>query len=82
VHLDKKVGVLSLPIEAVVKHKDGGKQMVTRVLSIEKGRARTEKVSVKTGARNEREVEITDGLREGDRILVKPGSAEENAFKM
>jgi membrane fusion protein, macrolide-specific efflux system len=82
VHLDKKVGVLALPIEAVVKDKDGGKQTVTRVLSIEKGRARTEKVSVKTGARNERDVEITDGLKEGDRILVKPGSSDENEFKM
>jgi macrolide-specific efflux system membrane fusion protein len=85
VHLDKKVGVLSLPIEAVVKDKengkDNGKQYVTKVLSIQEGRAKTDKVEVKTGAKNDRDVEIVEGLKEGDRILVKPGSASENEYK-
>lgn len=82
VHLDKKPNVMSLPIEAVVKEKDSGKSFVTRVISAEKGPPKTEKVEVKTGAKNDRELEIRDGIKEGDRILIKPGSADENEYKM
>ena len=82
VHLDMKKGVLALPIEAVVKDKDSGKSSVTRVLSMEKGKNKTEKVEVKTGAKNDRELEVTSGIKEGDRILIRPGSSSENEYKM
>ena len=82
VHLDRKPNVFSLPIEAVVKEKDSGKSFVTKVLSLEGGKAKTEKVEIKTGAKNDREVEITDGVKEGDKILIKPASASENEYKM
>jgi len=82
VHLDRKPNVLALPIEAVVKEKDSGKSFVTKVLSLADGKAKTEKVEIKTGAKNDREIEITDGVKEGDKILIKPGSASENEYKM
>jgi len=82
VHLEKKPAVLSLPIEAVVKDKDSGRSLVTRVISMEKGKAATEKVTVKTGSRSDVSVEITSGIKEGDRILIRPGSADENEYKM
>jgi HlyD family secretion protein/macrolide-specific efflux system membrane fusion protein len=79
VHIDRKPQVIALPIEAVVKEKD--KSFVTRVLSTYKGKATTDKVEVHTGAKNDRQVEIVSGLKEGDRVLIKPGSAAENEEK-
>jgi HlyD family secretion protein/macrolide-specific efflux system membrane fusion protein len=81
IHLERKPNVTALPIEAVVKDKDSGKSFVTKVLSIQEGRAKTDKVAVKLGAKNDRQVEIVDGVKEGDRILIKPGSAAENEYK-
>jgi HlyD family secretion protein/macrolide-specific efflux system membrane fusion protein len=81
VHLDKKANVISLPIEAVVK--DKGKSYVTKVIgTVADGKAKTDKVEVKTGAKNDREIEVVDGVKEGDRVLVKPGSASDNEEKM
>jgi macrolide-specific efflux system membrane fusion protein len=82
VHLDNRTGVIAVPIEAVVKDKDKGTLTITRVVSIEKDRAKTEKVDVKVGAKNEREEEIVSGLKEGDRVLIKPGSSADNEEKM
>ena len=82
VHLDRKSNVLALPIEAVVKDKDSGKSFVTKVLSMEGGKAKTDKVEVKVGAKNDREVEIAEGLKEGDRVLIKPASSADNEYKM
>ena len=82
VHLDLKKGVLALPIEAVVKEKDAAKFFVTRVIALPQGKSKTEKIEVKTGAKNDREIEVTSGIKEGDRILVRPGSASENEYKM
>jgi membrane fusion protein (multidrug efflux system) len=79
IHIEKKEHVLILPIEAVVK--DKGKQMVTKVVPAEKGKKQVE-TEVKVGARNDREVEITDGLKEGDEVMIKPGSSAENEYKM
>jgi multidrug efflux pump subunit AcrA (membrane-fusion protein) len=80
IHVDTKGGVIALPIEAVVK--EGPKSFVHRVLGVEKGQQRTEKVEVKTGARNDREIEIASGVKEGDQVLIKPASSSENEFKM
>ena len=79
-HIETRSGVLSLPIEAIAK--ETGKSFVTRVLGDDKGKQRTEKVEVKVGARNDREVEVTSGLKEGDRVLIKPASSSENEVKM
>jgi HlyD family secretion protein/macrolide-specific efflux system membrane fusion protein len=80
IHIEKKEKVLSLPIEAVVK--EGGKQYVTRVTVGDKGKQKTDKVEVKVAARNEREVEITDGVKEGEQVVIKPASSAENEYKM
>jgi macrolide-specific efflux system membrane fusion protein len=80
IHIEKKEKVLALPIEAVVK--EGGKQFVQKVVMGEKGKQKTEKVEVKVGARNDREVEIASGIVEGDKVLIKPGSSAENEYKM
>ncbi len=80
VHIETRPKVLSLPIEAVVK--EGGKSTVTKVIAAAGGKQKTEKADVQAGARNDREVEITSGLNEGDEVLIKPGSASENEYKM
>lgn len=83
VHLEVKTNVVALPIEAVVRDKDTGKSHVTRVLDGEKkGTLKTEKIEVKLGAKNDRQVEITDGIKDGDRVLIRPASAAENEYKM
>ena len=79
IHVEKRERVLSLPIEAVVR--ESGKSLVTKVVG--EGEAqRTEKVEVKTGARNDREIEILSGVTEGERVMIKPASAADNEFKM
>jgi HlyD family secretion protein/macrolide-specific efflux system membrane fusion protein len=80
VHIETKKGILSLPIETVVK--DQGKQYVTVVSADAKGKQKTERTEVKIGARNDRELEIASGLNEGQRVLIKPASASDNEFKM
>jgi membrane fusion protein, macrolide-specific efflux system len=80
VHIDKKDHVLALPIEAVVK--ENGKQFVQKVVPLPNGKQKTDKVEVKVGARNDREVEIASGIAEGDKVLIKPGSSAENEYKM
>jgi HlyD family secretion protein/macrolide-specific efflux system membrane fusion protein len=80
IHIDKKTNVLSLPIEAVVK--ENGKQFVTKVVPGENGKQKTEKVEVALGARNDRALEITSGIKEGDKILIKPASSADNEYKM
>jgi membrane fusion protein, macrolide-specific efflux system len=80
VHIDVRPKVLSLPIEAVVK--DAGKYYVHKAGVGENGKPKTDKIEVKTGARNDRAVEITEGVEEGTRVLIKPNSSAENEFKM
>lgn len=80
IHLEEKPGVLTLPIEAVVKEK--GKSFVTRIVAGDDGRETTTQAEVEVGARNDREVELVAGLDEGARVLVKPASAAANETKM
>ncbi|MDB4965989.1 MAG: putative rane protein [Myxococcales bacterium] len=80
IHIEKKEKVLALPIEAVIK--EGGKQFVQKVVPAENGKQKTDKVEVKVGARNDREIEIASGIAEGDKVLIKPGSSAENEYKM
>ncbi|XXY46430.1 efflux RND transporter periplasmic adaptor subunit [Sorangium sp. So ce269] len=80
IRLDSKPAVVSLPIEAVSE--EGGKPTVTRVVDGPDGKQTTEKVEVALGARNDREVEILNGVPEGSRVLINPPSAAENETKM
>jgi HlyD family secretion protein/macrolide-specific efflux system membrane fusion protein len=80
IHIEKKEHVLSLPIEAVVK--ENGKQFVSKVVPAENGKQKTDKVEVAVGARNDREIEIASGIKEGDKVMIKPASSAENEYKM
>lgn len=80
IHLEARSGVITLPIEAVVKQ--GDRSLVTRVEEGPSGEQRTEKVEVTLGARNDREVELTGGIAEGDRVLIDPASAADNQMKL
>jgi membrane fusion protein, macrolide-specific efflux system len=83
IHLDAKQGVLVVPLEAIVK--ESGKTFVMRVMPIEKREkveTRTEKIEVTQGLRNDREVEINNGVSEGMRVLLRPASAAENETKL
>ncbi len=79
VHIETKPNVLFLPIEAVVK--EAGKAFVTKVTAGEGGKQKTDKVEIKTGVRNDRDVELVDGMKEGEKVLIKPASASENEVK-
>ncbi len=83
IHIDTRPGVLLLPIEAVTSEK--GKHFVTPLdaggtagagAAAGKGGRR----DVQVGARNDRDVEITTGLKEGDRVAIKPPASAEVKF--
>jgi macrolide-specific efflux system membrane fusion protein len=67
-------GVLLLPIEAVVTSKDQNKVTV-----IDDGgrQHRTTPREVTVGARNDRDVEIKTGLRQGERVMINPPAPAE-----
>jgi membrane fusion protein, macrolide-specific efflux system len=81
VHVETKHGALKLPIEAVVKEKTGA--FVNRVMGApdKGGKVRVERVKVELGARNDRDQEIVGGIAEGERVLIRPPSAEANEWK-
>ena len=79
--IEKKPKVLVLPIEAVVTEK--GKSVVHRMQLAKPGDGkvpRTTEVEVTLGARNDREVEITKGVKEGEQVMIKPPKAKEVDF--
>jgi multidrug efflux pump subunit AcrA (membrane-fusion protein) len=79
--IEKKPGVLVLPIEAVVTEK--GKSLVHRLVPSPDGKSKIQKTSelaVVLGARNDREVEIKSGIKEGEQVLIKPPKANEVNF--
>jgi macrolide-specific efflux system membrane fusion protein len=80
IHVDKRESVLTLPIEAVIT--ESGTSFVNRLPKAGPAGTKTEKILVTLGARNDREVEIVSGLEEKDRVLVQPGSAAANEYKM
>jgi RND family efflux transporter MFP subunit len=92
IHIETKPNVLKLPIEAVVKEKGksyvmkvavGGQGPATSSIDVpHNGRkARTVRVEVQVGVRNDRDQEIASGLAEGERVLIKPSSADANEWK-
>lgn len=80
IHLEDKPGVLTLPIEAV--RKEQGKSFVTRVVGEPQGKQETKKIEVALGARSDRQVEITSGLEEGEKVVIDPASSAENEGKL
>jgi membrane fusion protein, macrolide-specific efflux system len=80
IRLDEKLGVVTLPIEAIVK--DAGKTFVKRVVEDPVAPSRTEKIEVVLGVRSDRSVEIVSGLDENARVLLDPPSAAANETRM
>jgi membrane fusion protein, macrolide-specific efflux system len=80
IRLDERPGVLAAPVEALVT--EAGETYLTRVVGEGGPAQRKEKVAVKAGARNEREIEIVEGVAEGDRVLLAPPASSANEAKM
>jgi HlyD family secretion protein/macrolide-specific efflux system membrane fusion protein len=80
IRLEEKKDVITLPIEAVLR--EGGQARVIRLLTDERGEERAETVDVTLGAQNDRELELSGGLNEGDRVLINPASARANELRM
>ena len=81
IHIEKKEHVLALPIEAVVK--ENGKQFVSKVVADAEGQAedgqdRGHRRLRATTARSR----SSSGIKEGDKVLIKPASSAENEYKM
>jgi RND family efflux transporter MFP subunit len=73
--IEKRPQVLVLPIEAVVREK--GTNFVQAITRTPDGKSHTERREVKLGARNDREVEVQNGLAEGAQVMIKPPPAKE-----
>lgn len=80
IHIETKSSILTLPIEAIVK--EAGQVYANRVTKDEQGKQKSTRVAIKLGARNDREVEVTEGIAEGEQVLIKPASSLENEYKM
>ena len=72
--------VLAVPIEAVVKDKDG-KSYVVRIVSTNEG-LKKEKTFVELGPRSDREQAIASGIEPGMTILVDPASSKDNEVEL
>ncbi len=72
--IETRKGVLLLPIEALVNER--GRSFVSRI-EAGAGPPRTTLRDVTVGARNDRDVEISAGLTEGERVMIKPPAASE-----
>ena len=72
--------VLTVPIEAVVKDKDG-KAHVYVITDGADGPERT-KTAVELGPRSDREQAIASGLKAGQFILIDPASAKDNEVEL
>lgn len=80
IYVETHENVLSLPIEAVEKETD--KSFVTKLVTDPQGKQRKERVEVKTGSKNDRVFEITQGLAKGDRVVLGAPSKETSSDKM
>jgi macrolide-specific efflux system membrane fusion protein len=77
--LEAKDDVLLVPLEALVR--EGSKTKLWRVQQTTEKKEADELVEVSIGLQNDRQVEIMSGVKEGDRIRIKPASAEKNVAK-
>ena len=78
--VETRPAVLLVPIEAVVKEE--GKSHVNRVSLVADGKKKSDKVEITVGKSNDREMEVLSGLKEGDEVVVDPGSAKDNEAKL
>jgi len=74
---DRKENALYLPIEAMQEDKDGNKW----VYKIEKDNT-IKKVGIKTGIVSDLNVEVVDGLKEGDMVVYNPSPALKDGMKV
>ncbi len=77
--IETRANVFAVPIEAVVKKE--GKAYVTKIIMAE-GKETTAQAEVELGARNDREIEITSGVEEGEALLIDPASSKDNEVKL
>ena len=79
-HITSHEDVLAVPIEAIVKDKDGT-AYVSKIVDGPEG-PQKEKVKVELGPRNDREQILAKGLDAGTVILIDPESAKENEVEL
>ena len=72
--------VLTLPIEAILKEE--GKSWAKKVARTDNGSKTSEKLEIKVGKSNDREMEILEGLKEGDEVAIDPASSRDNEAKL
>lgn len=77
--IDRRPNVFAVPIEAVVKEEE--KAFVTKIV-LAKGKEQTERAEVRLGVRNDRQLEVVDGLAEGEKLLIDPRSSKENEVEL
>ncbi len=73
--VDSKKDVLLVPVEAVIE-RNGGQFVMVPIQGQKDKENRLEQIKVTTGIRNERYVEITEGLTEGQKIVLSGLSGE------
>ena len=62
--------------------KEEGKSWARKVARAANGTTSSEKVELKVGKSNDREMEIQDGLKEGDEVAIDPASSKDNEAKL
>lgn len=78
IQVQTKKHALYLPIEAVVRGKGNEGTVTVKPLDPKK---KEETRKIKLGVSNDHQLEILEGLSEGDEVLIKPTSSAENAMK-
>ncbi|MGE5707650.1 MAG: efflux RND transporter periplasmic adaptor subunit [Bacteroidota bacterium] len=78
IQVQTKKNTLYLPIEAVVRGKGNEGTVTVKPLDPKK---KEETRKIKLGVSNDHQLEILEGLSEGDEVLIKPTSSAENAMK-
>jgi HlyD family secretion protein len=78
IQVTTKKAILLLPVESIVRGK-GDEATVT--LPAAKKDAKPETRPIKLGMSNDHKVEIVSGLKEGEKVLIKPASSADNAMK-
>ncbi|EMW7052224.1 efflux RND transporter periplasmic adaptor subunit, partial [Escherichia coli] len=64
----EKKNVLRIPVEALIKKVSDDKYLVKKIKD-----GKVIDLLIHTGVRNEQFIEVTNGLKEGDTILLKSG---------
>lgn len=78
IQVTTKPNALYLPVEAVVRGK-GNEATVT--LPAKSHDAKPETRTITLGLANDHQIEVVEGLKKGDAVLIKPASSADNAAK-